>query len=420
MDWTTHEAADLLRKFYDVANVSGTMEERRALVCGFADDVVAMVLTRGGTMTAEQVTEALECIREDEFPSIQEHLRQHIAAQGATVASLGGMLREAMDAARALGWTGSEEQGGPNAVGRWFKTTVATLQAKVAEMEKTANDATAHWKGLADGWQADALKAGRERDAARAEVERLKAELAEVSPYQEMWEAATRELGALSSKAETVRAMWKERADAAESRLAASRARLKDMAEEDDTDAPVSADFKAGWHAARKHASEALEGDAPQDDTSTRGDYGGELREEHEDAPQAARADNTDAERPPTIAELEEILNAPEGTYKVEVQPDGQIRAVKRYPCSPTCTHDDAANPGHPERVKERSEAFGEVVDAARDMDVRTNLLQRAYDNGAEAMRAACLDAVLRECGVFGLSLAARESFKAAIEGAAP
>jgi hypothetical protein len=28
------------------------------------------------------------------------------------------------------------------------------------------------------------------------------------------------------------------------------------------------------------------------------------------------------------------------------------------YPCSPTCTHDDAATPGHPERVKERSEAF--------------------------------------------------------------
>jgi len=31
---------------------------------------------------------------------------------------------------------------------------------------------------------------------------------------------------------------------------------------------------------------------------------------------------------------------------------------MRRYPCSPTCTHDDAKTPGHPERVRERSEGF--------------------------------------------------------------
>jgi hypothetical protein len=42
----------------------------------------------------------------------------------------------------------------------------------------------------------------------------------------------------------------------------------------------------------------------------------------------------------------------------------GAIR-VERYPCSPTCTHDDATTPGHPERVRERSEGF---LAAAKEM----------------------------------------------------
>lgn len=82
--------------------------------------------------------------------------------------------------------------------------------------------------------------------------------------------------------------------------------------------------------------------------------------------------------------------------------------AGDRYPCSPTCTHDDAATPGHPERVRERSEAF-------RYLDP-----QKHYDDGAEAMRAACLEAVQREGQKFGLSTVAMAQFKAAIEGAAP
>lgn len=154
----------------------------------------------------------------------------------------------------------------------------------------------------------------------------------------------------------------------------------------------------------------------------------------------------------PTIAELEAILAAPEGTYRVEVQPNGEVRAVKRYPCSPTCTHDDAAKPGHPERVKERSEALREACmkptgrqscplprghegecekwpqpsamakelseafsKAASGMDH-----QMGYEGGAEAMRAACLGSVLALCDQEGMTPGLRRMFQAAIEGAAP
>lgn len=89
--------------------------------------------------------------------------------------------------------------------------------------------------------------------------------------------------------------------------------------------------------------------------------------------------------------------------------------AAERHPCSPTCTHDDAAKPGHPERVKEMSEAVNEqmaraiadhnrhvdsmggpVAEAEEEGDDGPWVVQsgeeqasEAYDEGAEAMRAA-------------------------------
>lgn len=95
--------------------------------------------------------------------------------------------------------------------------------------------------------------------------------------------------------------------------------------------------------------------------------------------------------------------------------------APARYPCSPACTHDDAATPGHPERVKERSEAVKEAATAAVEMVRRDNELTRAYDNGAEAMRAACWDAVRGQIQAFAMAGGLFEAaVKKAIEGAAP
>jgi TolA-binding protein len=97
-----------------------------------------------------------------------------------------------------------------------------------------------------------------------------------------------------------------------------------------------------------------------------------------------------------------------------------------RYPCSPTCTHDDAAKPGHQERVKERSEA---VIATLRDSRpeteesrevIESEAESHAYERGAEAMRAACCEAVQRECQKYGLREYVAQSFKAAIEGSTP
>lgn len=123
---------------------------------------------------------------------------------------------------------------------------------------------------------------------------------------------------------------------------------------------------------------------------------------------EAKESANGDTERQPTIAELEEILSAPENTYSVEVRPDGQVRAVKRYPCSPTCTHDDARTPGHPERVRERSEAVLQVVQSGEEQE------SDGYADGVHDTRAA-------------VEKWARESFgevpptlKAVLDGVAP
>lgn len=89
-----------------------------------------------------------------------------------------------------------------------------------------------------------------------------------------------------------------------------------------------------------------------------------------------------------------------------------------RYPCSPTCTHEDAAKPGHPERVKDRSEAFKAAVDKNLP-EIRES---EQYQAGAEAMRAACWEAVsdlLQEWG-WAETDKACDHIKAAIEGAVP
>jgi hypothetical protein len=80
----------------------------------------------------------------------------------------------------------------------------------------------------------------------------------------------------------------------------------------------------------------------------------------------------------------------------------------KRYPCSPTCTHDDARTPGHSERVKERSE----LIRVSND----------SHAAGAEAMRAACWEAVQGELqsNGYGPDSMTWKRMKSAIEGAVP
>lgn len=92
-----------------------------------------------------------------------------------------------------------------------------------------------------------------------------------------------------------------------------------------------------------------------------------------------------------------------------------------RYPCSATCTHDDARTPGHPERVKDRSAMVTNAVAAGKAV------VSEAYEHGAEAMRAACWRDVakaLEREGYYGAETPAEGTLsfiiKAAIEGATP
>jgi hypothetical protein len=128
-----------------------------------------------------------------------------------------------------------------------------------------------------------------------------------------------------------------------------------------------------------------------------------------------------------------------------------------RYPCSPTCTHDDAATPDHPERVMERSATFTQTcmdsghtmtatgcgqcapnatsfavvqVREARSDEFTAKMAEHqetaeavasAREDGMEAMRAACLsetERVFEEGGLRNTAIYTR--LVAAIEGAAP
>ena len=117
------------------------------------------------------------------------------------------------------------------------------------------------------------------------------------------------------------------------------------------------------------------------------------------------------------------------------IQTVGAQKEHARFPCSPTCTHDDAATPGHPGRVKERSEAVAAETDHRRvDRNGRCRHNERwnhcglcdEHENGreagAEAMRAACWEAVRGVMQKYGISDASpmRDEMKSAIEGAAP
>lgn len=90
--------------------------------------------------------------------------------------------------------------------------------------------------------------------------------------------------------------------------------------------------------------------------------------------------------------------------------------------CSPTCTHDDAASPGHPERVKERSEAFmhpnGRCT-CAGEGTCRWCQRVTGEEAAIEAMRAACIRDAREWCERNGI-LDAWPSLFVALNGSTP
>jgi hypothetical protein len=229
-----------------------------------------------------------------------------------------------------------------------------------------------------------------ERDTARAEVERLKAELDEAQTGRRLMVKTAEKAGDMLR--------------AAESRLAAIRERVASGRIADWVEAHGADDALARW---------ILEGDSPQEAKDTRREC-------------------------TCVGSCRGAAGLVEGWRCVLAKKLNLEPVAARHPCSPTCTHDDAATPGHPERVKQRSEAVtglaltppteetpGVVLWSGEDdQPLPEGPLEVAYqdgcfEQGAEAMRSACLKAVQRVATIAGAH-GLLPVLKAAIEGAAP
>lgn len=291
--------------------------------------------------------------------------------------------------------------------------TVATLQAKVAELETAHTRTREHLLDKED-----------ECKNLRAEVERLKREVNDKEVARKLLERA--------------RDRNRARAASAESRLAAVRERSG--AETTwQRYLLLRGDPRAAWAEIVRFM---LNGDAPNapgfPDVSTQdaqavcaeiGIAHGPVKCHHGCTRGSEGEDDGLAPRTRDHARLtDEMTHYPE-VMEVRTLTHGMVGHEQttvvsvRYPCSDTCTHDDAATSGHPERVKEHKSALDAVLranyDAARADDDNSAAESDSYDRGAEAMRAACWEAVQRKIWQHGLHNLEAD-FKAAIEGATP
>jgi hypothetical protein len=271
-------------------------------------------------------------------------------------------------------------------------TEAESLRARVAELEEqltslnkeatTINEMHDAASAALETAREDHRCAREDREGLVVEVERLKAEAAVMQRRGEGMKEAIASLNIRVSSAESIRAA------------------IRTVILEHDTE--EGPDFVQTVNDVRK----ALEGAAPNSPGTLDGSG---------NAPREARKE------PPCICAFL----------------SGQCNA-SRHPCSERCIHDDTATPGHPERVKERSEALRRIAvpkpiatGARVDDDETTETAERAgfdeglsqgWGAGAEAMRAACWEAVRGVLERDGIR--SHEPYfkriKAAIKGAAP
>jgi hypothetical protein len=313
---------------------------------------VELVSARGVTMTKEELADLERSARLSAIDTSEAF--EHIRAQGARVATLeaelarlkpSGQVAEDVHSIKAVIWAAMVPP-----------ITVEQADAALSRLAAGAQEA-----------EALRAKVAEEVDgAARAEVERLNAELA---------------------LSENGRKRWKERALAAEARLAA----IRERATSEDGRTKAYEGLSHPINVAMAVAQWVLEGDAPQEE-----------------------------------AKVQEMP---------ERSPYERWPHAERFPCGPNCTHDDATTPGHPERVKERSEAVNGLTLTATHEGLPGDVLispsgsgndgggkakDLHFERGAEAMRAACLWEVRNWAQRVGLGEYEMDMLKAVIEGAVP
>lgn len=246
---------------------------------------------------------------------------------------------------------------------------IKTLRAKVATLEPHVERAE-HYKASTAKWMESAMGLRAEVEGLKSEMEASWSAARKVAPVDKLGVRLCDVVASLVSNAQSLSSIRERAAQAiAECRGEGAREILRE---------------RLGW---------VLEGDAANSSTQSNGS--GKVG--HASTP--GQCSNPDPTIGPTCAER------------------GCEGRECRYPCSPTCTHDDAATPGHPERVKERSKALNAIPTATPD----------PYDwgrsDGIEAMRAACWEAVqtpLRILGGVEPGSAIWSAIKTAIESANP
>lgn len=387
--WSDEEAKELKETY----GATFATEGQDAAVRAVAIRAIELAATRSGTMTVDALAESLAFMGDTgpengNLPHLAKAFRAHCTAQGATVATLGSHL----DALAQEKW-------------RW-EAEMRDLKAKVEGLEKERDIA----RGLAATNQEHLQECVAERDAARAEVERLKVEVARM---------------------EMEKGLALHEAEVSESRLAAVRAELGAHEQEDGPD----------LLATLEGIREVLEGDATNSPGTPDGSATMPTAEQHEDLHRITGAVPNEAKGAGSICGA--VRNAPDGCGRPvvcsgrhtlrdgdHISETGEVFSAfaARHPCSPTCTHDDAGKVGHPERVKARSEAVKAIgplgEDTTEEAAAYDQGLTTGYDNGIEAMRAACWEAV-QGCLQYhghGPRTAPRlwTDMKAAIEGVTP
>lgn len=412
MSWTDEEADKIWQAFVDDYTATWDGDDMRTVLevplLAAAQSAVSLFRARASGQVkedVERVRAGLEWGKVPNGPYVTGDQSRAAMACLSALAQEAELLRAQREAGEKL-WREHMRQRDA------AREETESLRAKVAEMEKELGE-----------WKRGSEVSFHENKALRAEVERLKAKLRAVdrerndaafqlealrTPKTNSWiesdihtvskaleESPARKVpgvGGMTGAAALRLFEFARRALSAESRLAAIRGAL--------TKAQNVLHHGGSCADGLDALNRALEGDAPQEGKDPAPEFANGVCGPHPNAPGVV-----------CILPLGHEGEHSDGTGAEEPQ---------RYPCSDTCTHTDNVNPGHPERVKERSETVNDVIDGGPDSRGAVRVVDRGARRETDAYNDGWRDAVaaVEERVRKALENASAEVL-AAIEGAA-
>jgi hypothetical protein len=445
-------------------------------LCGAIANLAAdLMAARGGTMTAEACDLALSVVKSEAGATTAEQLRQHIAAQGAKVAALEADLEkfrnprcQRQECVRERASLDLNERHDAMLKTEIGGTSGETLRGAVLRVAKERDHATAEVGSLMRRLAAmttRATKAEELEDALRAELALLVDERDAANQQRLLAEDRLKPSGQVAEDEETLAEFYGARDSGALSRLAALAQRTQEAEKKAAAYWESVLDREKKLDSAESQLRairERLATIVPDDDSPSIARWVVEG-----DAPaKEVRIVILDMDLACATCQqctLHRWWPSPDAGPGWRCSECATRASAGRYPCSPTCTHSDAATPGHAERVARASEAFSRssgldagampVISEETMAAVRRTItsvdgtlattgamlkdwpkdeptpdettaheegLTKGYDNGVEAMRAACWEAAKEVFARYGIIEHLYQDMKAAIEGAAP